>query len=46
MKKAPSVEVMPDVPNENSPEFKKLAKQHKKYTKPAMVRKDGGVVKG
>ena len=45
MKKAPSVEVMPDIPDENSKEFKDMAKKHKKYIKPAMVRKDGGVVK-
>ena len=31
MKAAPTVEVMPSLPDENSPEFKQQQKKHKKY---------------
>ena len=43
MKKAPSVEVMPDIPDENSKEFNDMVKKHKKYIKPALIKKGGGV---
>lgn len=33
---------MPDIPNENSPEFKDMAKKHKKYIGAAAV-KNGGM---
>jgi len=45
VKKASSVEVMPEIPDENSKEFKDMVKKHKKYIKPALVKKGGGVTK-
>jgi hypothetical protein len=36
VKAAPTVEVMPNLPDENSPEFKQHRKKHKKYVDRAL----------